>query len=90
MFGICGLCELVSDWHFVCVEWAYVMKCMPEERTSCTGVQASSGDLSAEVKFVRPSLAGDALRTLMRKGTKEWKFSVVLFYVICQDKHIFM
>jgi len=69
MSGIRELYELVSDWHFVSVEWAYVMKCMREEPTSCTGVQASSGDLSAEVKFARPSLVGDALRTLMRKGT---------------------
>lgn len=28
-----------------------MMKCMREEPTSCTGVQASSGDLSVEVKF---------------------------------------
>jgi hypothetical protein len=69
MFVIFELCELVSDWHLVCVEWAYVMKCMREELTSCTGVQASNGNLSAEVKFARPSLVGDALRTLMREGT---------------------
>jgi len=68
MFGICELCELMSDWHFVSVEWAYVVMCMREEPTSCTGVRASSGDLSADVKFACPSLVGDALRTLMRKG----------------------
>lgn len=28
-----------------------MMKCMREEPTSCTRVQASSGNLSAEVKF---------------------------------------
>jgi hypothetical protein len=37
---------------------------MREEPTSCTGVQASSGDLSAEVKFACPSLVRDAVCTL--------------------------